>query len=318
VRGRTVVLATGSRPRTPPVPAWTSDDVFRLERAPESIAIVGGGYIGCELAHFFHGIGTETTLLNRSGTLLPNEDEEVRAVFQAGFTARIPTRLNAEVSAVEGRRIRLADGATLEAEAVLFAIGRVPNTDGIGIERTMIRLTETGHVRVDEFLGTGMEGVHAMGDVVGRHPFTHAASWEAQYLAGRIVHGRTEPLDYGPVPHAVFSHPQVAGVGATEQELRARGTAHLKASVPYRSAAKGRAVKEEHGLCKFLLDPLGKILGCHIVGHEASTLLHEVIPVMKWRNHISSLTEIIHVHPSLPEVIRNAARKARDLVPRRE
>ena len=106
----------------------------------------------------------------------------------------------------------------------------------------------------------------------------------------------------------------VAGVGATEEELVAAGTEFLKASIPFTGAAKGRAVKEEHGLCKFLLTPGGEILGCHIVGHEAATLLHEVIPVMKWRNHIESLTGIIHVHPSLAEIVRNAARKAAALV----
>ena len=108
----------------------------------------------------------------------------------------------------------------------------------------------------------------------------------------------------------IFSYPEVAGVGLTEDELEADGTAYLVGSVPYTNAAKGRAVKERHGLCKFLVSPDGAILDCHIIGHHASVLLHEVIPVMLWRNKIDSLTDMIHIHPSLSEVVRNAARVA--------
>ncbi|MHC4924360.1 MAG: dihydrolipoamide dehydrogenase, partial [Planctomycetota bacterium] len=171
-----------------------------------------------------------------------------------------------------------------------------------------------GFIAADESLATNVPDVYAMGDVKGRHFFTHAAAWEATYLLEKFTQDLQGDIDYGPLPHAVFSHPEIAGVGATEQELKAAGTEYLVASAPFTSAAKGRAVKEEHGLCKFLLAPDGRILGCHIVGHEAATLLHEVIPVMKWKNHIYSLTGIIHIHPSLSEVVRNAARKAAALL----
>jgi dihydrolipoamide dehydrogenase len=161
---------------------------------------------------------------------------------------------------------------------------------------------------------TSVEGVYALGDVIGRYSFTHSAAFEAQYLSRKLLQGETEPIEYGHMPHAVFSHPEVAGIGATEQDLRADGVDYRRASLPYTTAAKGRAIKEEHGLCKFLLAPSGEILGFHVVGRDASILLHQVIPVMKWRNHISSITGIIHVHPSLPEVVRNTARKAAALV----
>ena len=116
------------------------------------------------------------------------------------------------------------------------------------------------------------------------------------------------------MPHAVFSYPEVAGVGMTEDELEANGVEYLVGALPYTSAAKGRAIKEQHGLCKFLVAADGEILGCHIVGHQASVLLHEVIPVMRWRNNIESLTNMIHIHPSLSEVIRNTARATKQLV----
>jgi mycothione reductase len=119
-----------------------------------------------------------------------------------------------------------------------------------------------------------------------------------------------EPINYGPMPHAVFTQPEVAGVGATEDELKRTGTPYISAAYPFSNSTKGRAVKEEHGLCKFLVAPEHEILGCHIVGYQASVLLHSVIPVLKWRNDIHALVDIIYVHPSLAEVVRGAARQA--------
>jgi len=326
VTGETIVIATGGRPRRPKldgVPYWTSDDVFNLTETPRSITIVGGGYIGVELAHFFHGVGVETTVVNRGGKLLRAEDEEIRDVFCKGFTARIPVKLNTSFSNIEYRdgmfnlnlKSKTGEERSHSSEALLFAIGRVPNTDSLGLQNTTIKMNANGYINVDDYMRTTVDGVFAMGDVIGRHFFTHSASFESAYLGRQLLEGQNEPIDYGPMPHAIFSCPQIAGVGATEQALQAAGTAYKRMSLPYSTAAKGRALKEEYGLCKFLIDPEGKILGCHIVGHEASTLLHQVIPVMKWRNHISSLTEIIYIHPSLPEVIRNTARKTFALVP---
>lgn len=325
LRAPRIVLATGSRPRRPELPGvvgtpyWTSDDVFRQERAPRSITIVGGGFIGCELAHFFHGVGVDTLLVHRDADLLGREDGEIRAVFQEAFTARVPTRLESNVAngAYDGDRFRLeivgADGQAIhrESEALLFAIGRVPNTDDIGLETTSLpQADERGYVRSDDRLRTGIDGIWSLGDVAGLYSFTHAANTEAQYLARALLEESDEPIAYGRMPHAVFTSPEVAGAGDTEEELVAAGTPYAKGVVSYDGASKGRAIKEEHGRAKILVGADGTILGCHIVGEHASILLHEVIPVMKWRNHISSLTGIIHVHPSLPEVVRGAARSA--------
>jgi dihydrolipoamide dehydrogenase len=145
--------------------------------------------------------------------------------------------------------------------------------------------------------------------------FTHAANFESEYLAQQIGEGRDEPIDYGPMPHAVFTSPEIAGVGATEEELKKSGTSYVAASVPFMNTTKGRAVKEEYGLCKLLVAPDHKILGFHIVGYQASVLLHVVLPIMKWRNDIHSLVDIIYIHPSLAEVVRGAARKAAGMLP---
>ena len=320
-----LVLATGSRPQRPAleVPYWTSDDVFKLHEMPKSITIVGGGYIACELGHFFQGVGVDTLLVVRRDQLLDREDNETRAVFMKGFTRRVPVTFNSKIASAthDGARFHIrivhADGAQSErdSEALLFCIGRVPNSDNIGIENTDLKPNARGYVETDDRLRTPAQGVYAMGDIAGRYMFTHAANFESEYLAQQIGEGRDEPIDYGPMPHAVFTSPEIAGVGATEEELKKSGTSYVAASVPFMNTTKGRAVKEEYGLCKLLVAPDHKILGCHIVGYQASVLLHVVLPIMKWRNDIHSLVDLIYIHPSLAEVVRGAARKAAGMLP---
>ena len=320
-----LVLTTGSRPQRPAleVPYWTSDDVFKLHEMPKSITIVGGGYIACELGHFFQGVGVDTLLVVRRDQLLDREDNETRAVFMKGFTRRVPVTFNSKIASAthDGARFHItivhADGAQSDrdSEALLFCIGRVPNSDSIGIENTDLKPNARGYVETDDRLRTPAQGVYAMGDIAGRYMFTHAANFESEYLAQQIGEGRDEPIDYGPMPHAVFTSPEIAGVGATEEELKKSGTSYVAASVPFMNTTKGRAVKEEYGLCKLLVAPDHKILGCHVVGYQASVLLHVVLPIMKWRNDIHSLVDIIYIHPSLAEVVRGAARKAAGMLP---
>jgi mycothione reductase len=325
VSGDSLVLATGSRPQRPSLagPYWTSDDVFELRKMPKSITIVGGGYIACELGHFFHGVGVDTLLVVRRDQLLDREDSETRAIFRKGFTQRVPVTFNSTISSAvhEGASFRItiahADGTTSErdSDALLYCIGRVPNSDAIGIENTDLKPNAYGYVETDDRLRTPVEGVYAMGDIAGRYMFTHAANFESEYLAQLLTGKTKDPIDYGPMPHAVFTSPEVAGVGATEDELKRTGVPYVAASYAFSNATKGRAVKEENGLCKFLISPDHKILGCHIVGYQASVLLHAVLPVMKWRNDIHALVDIIYIHPSLAEIVRGAARKAAGMLP---
>jgi mycothione reductase len=325
ISGDKLVLATGSRPRRPEldVPFWTSDDVFKLRKMPKSITIVGGGYIACELGHFFHGLGVDTLLVVRRDQLLEREDNETRAVFMKGFTARVPVAFNSTIASSEhdgsGHRLTIthADGTETprDCEALLYCIGRVPNSDHIGLERTDLKPNSNGYIETDGHLCTPVDGVYAMGDIGGRYFFTHAANFESEYLAQLLTGKTRDPIDYGPMPHAVFTMPEIAGVGATEDELKSAATPYFGASYPFANATKGRAMKEEYGLCKFLVAPDHRILGCHIVGYQASVLLHAILPIMKWRNDIHSLVNIIYIHPSLAEVIRGAARKAAGMLP---
>ncbi len=320
-----VVLATGSRPRRPnfKAPYWTSDDVFTLKKMPKSITIVGGGYIACELGHFFSGVGVETLQVVRGKKLLEREDWETQTLFQRGYTAQVEVRFETEVAATkhDGSKFYVeltgVDGKPFErvSEALLFCIGRVPNTDQIGLENTDLRPNTRGFIETDDRLRTSVPNIWAMGDIGGRFMYTHAANFESEYLAKQIGDGCEDPIDYGPMPHAVFTSPETAGVGKTEDELKAEGSPYFSAAVPYSNTTKGRAIKEEYGLCKLLITPDRQILGCHIVGHQASVLVHTVLPVMKWRNDIQSLVDLIYIHPALAEVIRGAARKVAGMLP---
>ena len=275
VRGRKTLIATGTRPRPPSftdlegMPYWTSDDVFSLETLPESISIIGGGYIACELAHFFSSMGVDTTMVVRRDQLMRAEDRDIRRVFTEAVSSRLDIRFNSWLDHVEeteaGIRQLIAsrDGTETDrtTEALLFAIGRIPNCDEIGLENTGVERDESGFIVVDDHLRTTSDDVYALGDVKGQYLFTHAAAFEATYLAGQLLDGDDDPLSYGPMPHAVFGRPEIAGVGATEDELERDGVEYLVGSAPYSSAAKGRALKEEHGLCKFLVAKDGSILG---------------------------------------------------------
>jgi mycothione reductase len=320
-----VVLATGSRPKRPDfdVPYWTSDDVFTLKKMPRSITIVGGGYIACELGHFFSGIGVETLQVVRGNKLLEREDAEIQALFQRGYAARVPVQFETAVSAAkhDGSKFHMElaaqEGKSSEriSEAVLFCIGRIPNTDQIGLEKTDLQRNAKGFIETDNWLRASVPNVWAMGDIGGRFMYTHAANFESEYLAKQISGGCQDPIDYGPMPHAVFTSPETAGVGKTEDELKAEGSRYFTAAVPYSSTTKGKAIKEEYGLCKLLSAPDRQILGCHIVGQQASVLLHIVLPVMKWRNDSQLLADLIYIHPALAEVVRGSARKLAGMLP---
>jgi mycothione reductase len=320
-----VVLSTGSRPKRPNFegPFWTSDEVFTLKKMPRSITIVGGGYIACELGHFFSGVGVETVQVVRGTKLLEREDWEIQALFQRGYTAQVPVQFETKIKTAkyDGSKFHIelagAGGQPSQrvSEALLFCIGRIPNTDQIGLEKTDLQRNAGGFIETDDWLRTPVPNIWVMGDIGGRYMYTHAANFESEYLGKQLTGKCQDPIDYGPMPHAVFTSPETAGVGKTEGELKAGRSTYYAASNPYSNTTKGRAIKEEYGLCKLLIAPDHQILGCHIVGHQASVLLHSVIPLMKWHNDIHALVDLIYIHPSLAEVVRGAARKAAGMVP---
>ena len=318
-----IVVATGSRPGLPSykhLPIWTSDHLFPLDNPPASIIIIGGGYIACELGSFFNEVGVETHLVVRGDRLLKQEDVEIAAIFNKEFPARVPTLFNTSVSSLshDGKlfSVELEDKdkkvTQHTSEAVLFATGRIPNTDELGLQNTDIQTTERGFLKVNEHLESSVPGIYAAGDVAGNYMFQHSASFEVRYLIRKLLAYQPEPIDYGFIPHAVYSEPEVAGVGATEQQLSKRNIEYIKVLEPWDASARALAMKVTYPRTKMLLSPKGQLLGCHLIGPQASVLLHEVLPVMRVKNDVRVLADTIHIHPALSEVILVAAQKAMD------
>ncbi|MBK1834414.1 dihydrolipoyl dehydrogenase family protein [Roseibacillus ishigakijimensis] len=321
LEGETIVVATGTRPRTAPYPgAWTNENIFPLEgKVPDSLTVVGGGFIACELANFFSAVGVETRLLVRGDDLLPIEDHEIGAVFKEEFVKNVPTDFGVSVTGMaeveEGYEVTIAaaDGSTSthRSERVLFAIGRTPNTDDLGLDKTDLEMDRRGYFVVNDKLQTNVPGVYAAGDVAGRYQLQHVASYDVHYLRQRLLKGLDEEIDYGMVPHGVFTDPEVAAVGQTEAQLKEAGTPYVSVFRDWKSSARAMASRLDYPRVKLLVSPADySILGCHLVGPDSSTVLHEVLPFLRLKNDVREMAEMMHVHPALPELLLDAAVQA--------
>ncbi len=319
-----IFIAVGTRPHIPNIPGlagtpfMTSTEALRSTTLPKSMIVLGGGYIATEIGHAYGALGTKTHFLVRS-SLLRNEDAEVSAEFSRVFSQHHDVHFGVTPHKVEYQNQKFTVHYTqnnqshqITAETLLVATGIVPNTDTLHLNSTGVRMNEHGYIIVDDFLKTSVEGVYALGDCIGRYFFRHSVNFEGDYLFNTLFAGHPkQPIQYPPVPHAVFSHPQVAGVGKTEEQLKEEGTDYIVGLNPYKSSAMGMALLSNHGFCKLLIDRRSrKILGCHIVGDEASNMIHMVIAFMNKNGTLDDLLNMIYIHPALPEIVRNSARKA--------
>ncbi len=318
-----ILIATGTRPGIPKISGLedgvyiTSDEALRLAKQPKVLTIMGGGYIAAELAHFFGSLGTEINIIQRRNVLLRDEDEEVSAKFTEIFSRKYNVCLGCHVESVSKKndqisvRTKNSSGQVLELQSdqLLVAAGRIPNSDTLDLAKTGVQVDRDGFIVVDQYLETSVKGIFALGDAVGRYPFKHSANLEAQYAFNNIVlPERKVAVDYTAMPHAVFSSPQVAGAGYTEQELREKGIHYTKSSYQYKDTAMGEAIEDREGFVKLLVSPHDrKILGCHILGSHASVLIHEVLVAMRAGLSVDSIARTVHIHPALSEVVARAA-----------
>lgn len=313
-----IYIFGGTRASIPTIPGLestpyiTSAEALRLEKQPEHLVIIGGGYIACELAHFFADLGTKVTMLIRGNLLLNNEDEEIAKWFTKEFSQKYNVMFGAEAEAVSesGGKITLrlkGDGGKIACDQLLIATGRGPSTDILGIEALGVELDDKGYIKVNEYLETNINGVFAGGDIVGKFPFKHTANEQADYLIRSSRNNVCkEPFSYDAIPHAVFSSPQVAGVGKTEQELKKEGVPYRVGRAELKDTGMGGAL-QENGLAKVITDEVGKkILGVHIVGPQASILIHEAIVAMKGNGTVNAIIQSVYIHPALPEWLQRA------------
>ena len=313
-----VVLAAGARSVVPDLPGLadtpfhTSDSIMRIDDLPDHLVILGGGFIALEMAHIFHGLGSRVTILYRGDLLLRRADEDIRRRITDVYADRLDLRLQTEVVRVQhdgAFRFELSDGSTLEADTLLVATGRQPNSDRLDVAAGGVDVDHGGYITTDEFLHTSAKGVWALGDITNPAQLKHTANAEARGVARNLVAPDDPlPINRSLTPAAVFCHPQIGSVGPTEAELLADGRPFLRSVRNYADTAYGWAMEDTTGFVKLLADPETRLLlGAHLIGPQAPTLVQQLIQGMAHglTGDQMALGQL-YIHPAMPEVLEQA------------
>ncbi|WP_088182150.1 glutathione-disulfide reductase [Sphingobium sp. Z007] len=312
VSAKTILVATGAWPVIPELEGAehgiTSNEVFHLEQCPTRIVIVGGGYIANEFAGIFHQLGSHVTMVNRGSDLLRGYDTQIRdRLLQISMTKGINFRFNAKMERIEKNEdgtlcVRFQDGDPVAADVVLFATGRRPMTDGLGLETAGVELTEKGAIKVDDYSQTSCESIYAVGDVTDRLQLTPVAIREGHAFADTVFGNNRRKVDYGCVPSAVFSHPPLAGVGMTEAEAKNHyGTVKVYTS-DFRPMKNVLAGREERALYKMIVDATTeKVIGLHMIGPDAPEILQAAAVAVKAGLTKQDFDDTVALHPSMAE-----------------
>ena len=329
IKADKIFIVSGARPDIPPIKGvektryLTSDTLLQLEALPSSMIIIGGGYIAAEYGHFFASMGTAVTIVQRGSGLLPDEEPEISELLTNEMKKRMQIFTNYEAVEVKengGTKTVIAKNREdsslkeLSAETLLIAAGRTPNSDILKPEKTGVKLDKRGYIEVNEYLETRKKNVWAFGDAIGKQMFKHVANYEAQVVWHNSTHEHKIAMDYSAAPHAVFTHPQIAAVGLKEAEAKQKGYKILVGTAEYKDTAFGAAMGKPEGFVKVILDrKTGKLLGGHIIGPFASTLIQEIVNAMAVGDKtFVPIMRSMHIHPAMPEVVQNAFANLRD------
>jgi len=331
LRGRHYLIATGSRPVAPPiaglnqVPYLTSDllaadEVAELWELPRSLLIIGGGYVALELGQMFQRLGSEVTILERSPRILPTDEPEVSAALTEILRAEgVNIVTNVTVSQVERTGDRVAAiGETGDAQAryegdrLLVATGRQPNTDAIGLEHVAVEMDEHGFVLVDESLRTKVPNIWAAGDVIGRHTGSQLATpvgaHDGVIAAVNALNDEERRVDHTVIPRTIFTDPQVATVGLTDEEANRRGHRCNCGTVPMRVVPRAGAIRDTRGLIKMVLDwDTKRVLGVSMVGRDAGEVIHEAAMALRFKATVYDFIDMVHVYPTMAEALKISA-----------
>lgn len=325
IYGKKIFLAVGTRPHIPSIeglentPYMTYREALRNPKQPKKLLIIGGGYIATELGFFYGSLGTEVHFIVRS-CLLRQEDKDIREEFARVFAKNYSVHqgwLPKKVSHKDQRFYLTCEDdrgnyKEFTADQLLVVTGITPWTDSLGLENTRVTLDGRGFIRVNEFLQTDQPNIWAFGDCIGRFFFRHTANFEGEYLFRSLFKEKTpKTIEYPPVPHAIFSCPQIGSVGKKEDDLLAENKEYIIGQNAYADSAMGMALRSQSGFVKLLFDKNDrKLIGAHIIGEEASDMVHMLIASMYLKATVDDLVNMIYIHPALPEIVRNAARKA--------
>ena len=312
ITAKYILVATGAWPVTPNIEGAehgiTSNEVFHLDECPKRIVIVGGGYIANEFAGIFHQLGSHVTIINRSSTLLRGYDESIRdRLLQISTVKGINFRFNAQMERIEKDKdgalhVHFKDGDPVSCDVLMFATGRTPNLDGLGLETAGVELSDKGAIKVDDYSRSSCESIYAVGDVTDRLQLTPVAIREGHAFADTVFGDNPRTVDYGCVPSAVFSHPPLAGVGMTEAEAKNRlGTVKVYTS-DFRPMKNVLAGRDERALYKMIVDATtDRVVGLHMIGPDAPEILQAAAIAVKAGLTKQDFDDTVALHPSMAE-----------------
>ena len=323
VKADKIILANGSIPTVFPFMPYngknviTSDEVLSLEKLPESMVIIGGGVIGSEIGQFYSTLGTKVTIVEVLPQILGRMDSDgAKALARQFKKDKIKVMCNVATDSFEVSedkvKLNLNNGKSIEAEIVLLCTGRKPNLANSGVAEAGVKMTDRGFVEVNEYMETNLEGVYAIGDIIPGAMLAHVASAEGMVAAENAVKGNSETVNYKSIPSCVYTEPEVAGVGKTEDELKAEGVEYKVGRFDFRGLGKAKAIGKIQGFIKVLVDKDDVIIGATLVGPHCTDLLTELSLAVGLGLKAKDVGRVIHAHPSLSEGIMEALHDVHD------
>lgn len=315
-----LIICTGSETFVPPIPGvdqisyWTHRDALDNKDLPSSLVVIGGGVIGMEFASFFNSLGVEVTVIEMLDEILGGMDKELSALLRADYAKKgikflLSTKVTAFENAEQGTVILFENSegsGTLVAEKLLMSVGRRPVTEGFGLENLSLERTERRCIKVDEHMQSSLEGVYVCGDLTGFSLLAHTAVREAEVAVHHIL-GKEDSMSYKAIPGVVYTNPEIAGVGQTEESLLSEGVAYKTIKLPM--AFSGRFVAENegvNGLCKMLVGEDDSILGVHVYGNPASEIITIAVMAVELGLKTGEWKRIVFPHPTVGEIFREA------------
>ncbi|MGY6643584.1 MAG: dihydrolipoyl dehydrogenase [Salinarimonas sp.] len=323
IETKNIVIATGSDVVSLPgieideKRIVSSTGALDLTEVPKKMVVIGGGVIGLEMGSVWRRLGAEVTVVEFLDRILAGMDGDIAKQFQRmlqkqGMAFKLGSKVTSAKASDKGVKLTVepakgGDAETIEADIVLVAVGRKPYTEGLGLEEAGVKLDERGRVAIDDHYATNVPGIYAVGDVVTGPMLAHKAEDEGVALA-ELIAGKAGHVNYGIIPNVVYTYPEVASIGKTEEELKEAGTAYNVGKFPFTANGRAKANLQTDGFVKILADKeTDRVLGAHIVGPEAGDLIHEIAVAMEFGASSEDIARTCHAHPTLSEAVREAA-----------
>ncbi|MBI5124060.1 MAG: dihydrolipoyl dehydrogenase [Candidatus Omnitrophica bacterium] len=315
VDAKSIIIAAGSKPMAlgniaiDETDICSSDGILNLKEMPKSIAIIGGGVIGCEFASLFNLLGSKVFIVELLDRILPTQSKEVSRKMEVILKKRgVAINTSAKVEAITKTRaleLKFSNGQAIEADKALVSVGRIPNTEGLGLEGLSIR-TDKGRISVDKNLRTSLKNIYAIGDCVAGPLLAHKASYDAIVAVDNIL-GKSISVDYSSVPNCIWTDPEIASVGLNEEEAKAKYKDIKIAKFPYLASGKAYLIGKPEGFIKIIGDSKGAIIGVEILGEGACDLIGEAVLAKTSGVNIKDWAKVVHGHPTLSEIFQEAA-----------